>query len=1156
MATPLFTYSQNQIYFSELWDQDGGEVAFFYRNSTTTDDMQNVYTVGSTLNSNNNHDIIIQKFDPDGGVLWQKTFNGAANMDDMAADLFVDEAYNVYVTGTSVENTTNTNDLVVLKYNYQGDFQWSSYYDNGGNPTPKDAGTAITGDNDGNIYVTGTSFGQSSSLADYVTLRLDASNGSQLWESRYDYNELNDVPAKIKLEGDNLYVAGGSQATFNKWELATVFYEASNGNQVHVRRSQGNATAGVDEVYDLTLDDAGNVYITGAVVNENTGYDISVYKLDPLLNILWEKQYDGYSGDDRGKGIKVDNQGNVYVAGFVSNPNQGKNYALLKYNSTGTFQWSREFNGEANLDDEAMQLVIDSNQGIFVTGSAINNTHAEIQTIGYKPNGEIFTQAVFEETQGYDAKPTGITQDIAKNLIVVGQIDIPNGNHKNITVKYNLIEKPFDPVMVNGEPSHNANEVIIRFDRSAVKYGAIDRKAFIAGQLEDFVKPSVVSAMSEKLGVKVSRLNTFKIFTNTTSADSLSITRLGDTVKVQDFWATLSVFFPESLDLNVVIDSLKQLKEHLYYAHQNHAGEYLSTTNDPIYNFAYPDGQTGLFDLIHGINVNEAWDKQSGFDLVNVGVFDTGINWRHEDFGDGTPSGTKVKGGRDYTGGPTGVHPHSQSTPDPGGHGTALAGIIGAIRNNGKGIAGIAGGDFGSTGNTGVSLYSFRHTLLTTDVCHAVKAGVIGTEETGNGYGLDIINISFSTMHSALLRETFKAVYDQGVIVSASSGDGNNSNNVYPSSFEDKWILRVGANDSTGTRVSHSTYGENLDFLAPGTRDLYATLDNWGISGYSYQDDGTSYAAPHATGVAALMVSEHHPQRDPFYPNMLGPEDVDEILKRTATPVKKDFSFSPNPGSLPVPNEYAGHGRIDAGEAVEKISAPYMVHHFDRFVNTNTATFYDSTQTINYPEGVEGITNAGYDIGNTHIYKLTSTFPIVSYDPNTFLDVWARNSSGDLYGLTDTIYKEQWGGTVIDTVINNEITMTGYLYKVEIVDGGVVTGHKWLPTDNFSTIKFAYSHYKNLGSLSTDKEFDKKDEVNLYPNPTDDEINFSLNLTSRNLQVEIYDITGKRIKNIEYSDINNDQYHNTIDVSKFSKGLYFCKFDTGEEQFTKKFIKH
>lgn len=123
MFTPILVFGQDQVYFSETWTQDGGESALFYKNSSTTDNIGNVYMAGSAININNNHDIIIQKFDTDGGLLWEETFNGAANMDDFAADIFVDDNYDVFITGSSVKLAANDQDLVVLKYNSSGVYQ-------------------------------------------------------------------------------------------------------------------------------------------------------------------------------------------------------------------------------------------------------------------------------------------------------------------------------------------------------------------------------------------------------------------------------------------------------------------------------------------------------------------------------------------------------------------------------------------------------------------------------------------------------------------------------------------------------------------------------------------------------------------------------------------------------------------------------------------------------------------------------------------------------------------------------------------------------------------------------------------------------------------------------------------------------------------------
>lgn len=215
----------------------------FYKNVSKTDDIRNVYMAGATLGINYKNDILLQKFDKYGDLLWQHTFNGAADMDDMASDVFIDDQYNVYVTGTSTNNVSNGMDLVILKYNSSGTFIWSYYYN--GSASLQDIGTAITGDNNGNIYVTGTTL-NSSTMADYVTIRIDATNGTADWIDLYDYTQLNDVPSKIEIVSGSLYVTGGSQTQLSpeKWELATLKYDVSNGNVLQVGRSS-NSTNGL-----------------------------------------------------------------------------------------------------------------------------------------------------------------------------------------------------------------------------------------------------------------------------------------------------------------------------------------------------------------------------------------------------------------------------------------------------------------------------------------------------------------------------------------------------------------------------------------------------------------------------------------------------------------------------------------------------------------------------------------------------------------------------------------------------------------------------------------------------------------------------------------------------------------------------------------------
>jgi serine protease len=171
------------------------------------------------------------------------------------------------------------------------------------------------------------------------------------------------------------------------------------------------------------------------------------------------------------------------------------------------------------------------------------------------------------------------------------------------------------------------------------------------------------------------------------------------------FWTTLSVFFPNNEKLEDLIDSLQSAFSILDYLHVNPAIRLNTAPNDPLYN-----SQSGLFNPISGINVESAWDNgYFGADYVEVVIFDTGINWRHEDFGGPNWDESKAGFGIDYVNGS--VSPEDVENPDEAGHGTAIAGIIGALRNNEKGIAGIAGGegdDNDDHNRTGCNVYNYR----------------------------------------------------------------------------------------------------------------------------------------------------------------------------------------------------------------------------------------------------------------------------------------------------------------------------------------------------------------------------------------------------------------------------------------------------------------
>jgi hypothetical protein len=141
------------------------------------------------------------------------------------------------------------------------------------------------------------------------------------------------------------------------WPAWAVRFDATNQN---------------DEAKALTVDNAGNVYVTGqCYVNPLNGYDIFTIKYDPNGNILWIRIFNGAgSGADCGVAITLDMAGNVFVTGYSWwGAGQDYNYITIMYNPGGGMVWSMFYNGPGSVADYAKDIVFNPVTGnVYVTG--------------------------------------------------------------------------------------------------------------------------------------------------------------------------------------------------------------------------------------------------------------------------------------------------------------------------------------------------------------------------------------------------------------------------------------------------------------------------------------------------------------------------------------------------------------------------------------------------------------------------------------------------------------------------------------------------------------------------------------------------------------------------------------------------------------------
>lgn len=237
----------------------------------------------------------------------------------------------------------------------------------------------------------------------------------------------------------------------------------------------------------------------------------------------------------------------------------------------------------------------------------------------------------------------------------------------------------------------------------------------------------------------------------------------------------------------------------------------------------------------YGLNKTSAqgaWDYHTGSRNILVGVLDSGIDANHPDL----QGNVDMSLSRNFT-------DDGGDAYDIQGHGTHVAGIIGAIGNNGIGVSGV---------NWNVTLVSLRVFQLingelksyTSSWCQAVLYAI--------NNDIPILNYSGGGYSASQLTESILSMYN-GLLVASAGNDSTNTdvNQHYPSGYGSDRIISVASSDNWDNLSSFSNYGsQSVDLAAPGSN----ILSTYPGGGYQYMS-GTSMAAPFVTGTAALMMA-------------------------------------------------------------------------------------------------------------------------------------------------------------------------------------------------------------------------------------------------------------------------------------------------------------
>ena len=455
-------------------------------------------------------------------------------------------------------------------------------------------------------------------------------------------------------------------------------------------------------------------------------------------------------------------------------------------------------------------------------------------------------------------------------------------------------------------------------------------------------------------------------------------------VRIHDLSKIYRVKLPRETDIPEAAKEY-QKDPSIEYAEPNYIYHAQLTPNDPRYG-----SQWGL----PKIEAPTGWDITTGEGTtIKVADLDTGVDYNHEDLN----LAGKVELGKDFV--------NNDNNPmDDNGHGTHIAGIIGAVTNNGLGVAGVSW----SAKILAIKVLDINGDGNSLDISNGINYAV--------SHGAQILNMSFGESVSS---STIKAATDNanaaGLLQVAAAGNSGDSNPFYPAAYD--YMISVAATDQNDVRSvwsggASSNYGTTIDVCAPGT-DVYSTY----LTSTYRTKNGTSMAAPHVCGLAALVMARN--------PSFTAAQTRERLINTC------DNIDALNPGFAGL----LGAGRINMARALGKPVATLTAPAANSY-NSGTVTItgtsigsefdhYNISLGLTTSSTLDVVFIGKSQVNNGTLYQLNSApyadgyykLKLESVNPSAFTTEATVNFNIDNTPPTTEITSPAEGATVSDNLI-------------------------------------------------------------------------------------------------------------------------------------------